>query len=521
MDLRAVLGARERVVGLIVVAPLLIAGSAAATLLVFFGLRAVERSSPELVVPLVSAAVTAIGIFWALSPLLAGVAFTETHDLTRLLHFPIPLPTLIASSLLANVTQPMVLAKLPVVAALAFGVTGRGLRLPAALFAALLAFAFMLAAGQAVGLLLHGLSRNRRLHDLALFAGIGAGFALSFLPLALFVGGGRGFRVLAAWVVQTGALAFSPFAWGARAAVYAGRGEWGAFALHTAWASVALVAALAGSAALAARLYRGELDLGTAGPAGAREPTRMLLPGRLGALLEKDLRVTWRDPRLKALLFTGMIGPLLVLVFFWQGGGGRVPAGVLLGLASVTGLSVFGSNAFAFEQRGLLLLMSFPVERWKILVAKNVGSLILRVPGLLMLLAMTAFLAPASMLAPVAAVAAITLLVAKGADNFQSILFPVPVPAAGQNPYGPASGGRGLGAAVVGMLLLFAALLASAPFVFLAWLPYLLGQERLWILTLPLGLAGAGAAYAMMVGGAERLLLKREPDLLARVLGEE
>jgi hypothetical protein len=73
----------------------------------------------------------------------------------------------------------------------------------------------------------------------------------------------------------------------------------------------------------------------------------------------------------------------------------------------------------------------------------------------------------------------------------------------------------------VSLLLTFAALLVSSPFVFLLWLPHQLGIEQLWLVTLPLGLAGALAVYAIAVGFAEKLFLRREPDLLARVLGEE
>jgi hypothetical protein len=61
----------------------------------------------------------------------------------------------------------------------------------------------------------------------------------------------------------------------------------------------------------------------------------------------------------------------------------------------------------------------------------------------------------------------------------------------------------------------------SAPFAFLAWLPLLLKNPVLWWLTLPLGFAGALAVYAMLLAGAERLLLGREPELVARMLAEE
>ena len=87
--------------------------------------RSLERAQPELVLPAVSAVAALFGLTWALSPLLAGVAATETHDLGKLLTYPVPLPALVASSLVANLLQPTVLAQAPPLAALALGL-GRG-----------------------------------------------------------------------------------------------------------------------------------------------------------------------------------------------------------------------------------------------------------------------------------------------------------------------------------------------------------------------------------------------------------
>jgi ABC-2 type transport system permease protein len=246
-----------------------------------------------------------------------------------------------------------------------------------------------------------------------------------------------------------------------------------------------------------------------------------MLPGPLGALLDKDLRIAWRDPRLKATMFTGLVGPLLVLFVLWPRGVGGPSASALLLLASFTGIAAFGSNAFALERRGIILLLSFPVERWKVLVAKNGVAMLLRLPGLALLAAATVLLDATFLLVPALTVATATLLIAAGADNFLSILFPIPVPAPGANPYGAVSGGRGLGAAAVGAALLGGALVLSAPFAFLAWLPLLLGAPWLWALSLPLALAGAAGAYGLLVGAAGNLLEKREPSLIARVLAEE
>jgi ABC-2 type transport system permease protein len=276
------------------------------------------------------------------------------------------------------------------------------------------------------------------------------------------------------------------------------------------------------TAALMRAIYRGELRVGPAFGPGAARVARMRLPGAVGALVEKDLRVAWRDPALKALLVTGLVGPLLLLLLVLT----RAPTGpgsgkLLLLLATFVGLGAFGSNAFGFERRGLLLLLAFPVDRFSILVGKNLASLTLRLPGAVLLLLAGLVIAPLSVLPAAATVAVATLLIAAAFDNYLSILFPATVPAAGANPYGgPAAGGRGLSSLALTLTLLPAVLIVSGPFAFLAWLPLWLEAPLLWWATLPLALAGAAAVYALLTAGAARLLERRETWLLERVLGE-
>ena len=515
-ELRGLLRARERVLGLVIAVPGLLILSAAASLAAAFGIPLLEQASSDAALHLLSAAATGLGLFWALSPLLTGVAFTESHDLSRLLHFPIPGTTLMLSSLLANLGQPMVLAALPVLLAVSLG-TARGLkRLPLAAAGVFLAFAFVLVAAQVVGLLLHGLSRNRRLADLALFLGLGLGFVLSLLPLLLMAGGLRAFGPILRLLLAVDFFAASPFAWGVWAAIYAGRGEPFPYVVHMTWALLAVAVAIGLQTALIHRIYRGGLDLGRAGGGAAGARARMRFSGSLGALFEKDLRAAWRDPALKATLLMGFVGPLLFLFLLSQTETSR-GTGILF-LASFVGLSVFGANAFGLERRGIALLLGFPVPRSKILLGKNLAALVLRLPGLLTLVAAGALLAPLSWLPAMATIALATLLICAGVDNYVSILFPVPAPEPGKNPYGPATGGRGLGAAALGALFLAGALLVASPFVFLAWLPLLLGAPWLWTWSLPL--AGAFSVYAMLVAGAGRLLSVREPELLERILVE-
>jgi ABC-2 type transport system permease protein len=520
LELRGFARARERAVGLALALPGMLIVAGIFSLLAFFGTRAVQARNPELLLPLLSVLATGFGLLWALSPVLTGVAFTETHDLSRLLHFPIPLRTLVASSLLANLLQPMVLAEAPVLVALALGLSARAAAFPFALAGVVLSFAFILSASQVAGLALHAISRNRRYHDLALFLGLALSFVLSLLPLLLMAGAVRGLPGLVRFLTAGDLFALSPFAWGARAAVYAGRGEAAPFLGFSALAVGGIGATLALSAEMIHRIYRGELVLGGA-QRGSMAPPRMVLPGRLGALVEKDLRCLWREPAMRAVFVMGLLSPLLFLFFLSQTSAMSGSGTWLLGLASFVGLAGFGANVFGIERRGIATLLGFPLPRHWILVGKNLASMALRLPGLLMLLLGGAFMASPLLLPAAATIAFATLLVAAGADNYMSILFPITIPAPGQSAYGGVSaGGRGLGSAVVTAFALGGVVLASAPFAFLAWLPVLLEEPRLWLVSLPLALAGAAATYAMLVAGAARLLRRREPELLERILGE-
>ncbi len=518
LEARALLGARGRLVALLVALPLLLLLSAATAGLAFLAARVVEREEPALVLPALSAASAVLGLAWALSPFLAGVFATETHDLGRLVVYPVSFATLVVSSLAANVVQPVVLAQVPVLVALGLGLAGAHPRLLPALAGLALAFALVLATGQAVGIALHAVSRHRRHHDRVLLLGLGLGIALSLLPLLLLSPGGGGARRLALSLVERDVFALVPLSWGVRAAVHAGRGEALSFLGWATGAALALAAALGVSTLLARRLYRGEADLGEA-TGGRSARARMPLPGAVGALVEKDLRVAWRDPRLKALVFSGLVGPLVLLFVLGQGGGAR--PSLLLAVAVLSGLGAVGANTFAFERQGLALLLGSPLDRLSLLVGKNIALVALRLPVVLAIALATLLVAGPAFVPAVATVALSTLVLAAAADSYLSILVPLPVSAAGRDPSTPASGTRGLGTLVALVPALLATLAAAVPFAFLAWLPLLLGEPWLAVATLPLALAGAAAVHFMAVAGAARLLERREGDLVARLAGED
>lgn len=518
LELRALFGRRERLLSLLLVLPFLFFGTAVVSVGAFLGVRALDRTEPGLLLPALSAVVTVVGLLWALAPLLSGIALTETHDLTRLLTFPVPFRTLLASSLLANLLEPAALAKLPVVLAACLALQGPRAGRPFVLLLGLLAFAFMLAAAQTAGLVLHALARNRRLHDRALVIGMALGFLVSLLPFLFLYGGGR-FRAAARGFLALDLFVMSPWAWPLRGAIHLSRGEALPGLLFGGLGLLALGGVVTLNAVVARRLYEGDIELG---PARGQKAygRRFTLPGAWGTLMEKDLRMYWRDPRLKGMLLTSILSPVLLLLL-WRGAAGRPASGFLVFLAAFSGLGALGGNAFALERRGLLLLLSFPVDRFEMLVGKNLAAMALRLPSLVALGAVAALLAEPGRLLPLVATALVTLFLGASTDNLLSILYPVPVPEPGRNPHAPLSGSRGLAAAFVTAALMATALALSAPFVFLAFLPALLGEGRLLLLSAPLAVAGALGLYLLLARLTAGFLSRREPELLARVLAEE
>jgi len=520
LELRGYLRARERGIGVALGLPFLVLLSGIGTVLAFGATTALVHGSPGTAVAVLSAVATGFGVFWVLSPLLTGVALAENHDVSRLVHFPVPLPVLAGSSLIANVLQPMVLAELPIALAIAVALSGGPLTFVLAALGTLSTVAFFLAASQAGGLVLHALTRNRRLHDAALFAALGLGFATSLLPVLVLSGNLRPATGAFARAIRADVFALSPFAWGARAAVHGGRGDVPHALAWLLLQALAMAAALAVSAFLIGRIHRGELKLGPRVVDRGGASARMRLPGAIGALLEKDLRVAWRDPALKASLFMGLVGPLVFFLLISQTGMLSRTGNGLLMLAAYVGMTAFGSNAFGVERRGVALLLAFPLARWRVLLGKNLGGMIFRLPALLALTIAGTAVAPLFVPAAVT-IALAAMMVAAGADNYVSILFPSAAPAAGQSAYaGGGAGGRGLGAAFLTAGLYTGAFVLALPFIGLAVMPVWWGDVSWWWVSLPLALGGAGASYALLLGGAEALLLRREPELLERILGE-
>ena len=163
----------------------------------------------------------------------------------------------------------------------------------------------------------------------------------------------------------------------------------------------------------------------------------------------------------------------------------------------------FGTNTFGLERRGIALLMGFPVERWRILVAKNLAS-IDPAPAR----PCSPWPWPARSSRPHLLPAAPPSRVVRPPDlGGRGQLRVDPVPAARARA-GPQRRAR-RAAAASGTLAMSALLLVAGPVVARALrAPGLAARLLLrcrgcgWS-RLPLALAGAGAVYAMLVAGAD------------------
>lgn len=378
-------------------------------------------------------------LVWQLMPIFTA-AFSVEFDSRNLLRFPLRFSSFVGLSLLYGFFDPAALMGLVWLVALAAGIVLA--RAELAPWVALVVPAFLL-----VNLLLNrmvftGLERllsRRRSREIA--------FVVFLLAVFVFQGV---MMTLERWEDRAGEIAQVLTAWtralppglAGDALLAAGRGETGGALLSV--LGLFLYAALFGFVLVRSlrRRYRGE-DLGeTAGGtriAGANETVAPgwelpLVSGRVAALFEKEVRYFLRNgPLLLSLLV-----PLILFVLFslsWQGRG-SVPSflqrdpGLLLPIAAGFVLMVLmpvSYNSFAYDGRGIQMLLVAPVRFAEVMAAKNLalGIIALLEVGV-MVVALTALLGPpgtARLLVTLGALV-FALLANFAAGNLLSIYYP-------------------------------------------------------------------------------------------------
>lgn len=453
------------------------------------------------------------GLGWVFAPMVAGISGGGL----RPVHFALlPVPAgplaraMLATSLL---TVPAALAIVGLAGPALHALLHAPLALVIAVPAVALQALFIVGLSRVVMLLLAGAATSRRARDAAMIITVALGAVLWLLYMGL--------QLIVPLVVDgdpawlSTVLRSVPFSWAATASALAESGQWGA-ALGVLLALAALVAALAAAwTPLFARQLRWpEQGGGESAKRGSSRLDGASTP--IAAAARKELLLSWRDPRRKALM---LIVPVFLLVIF---------AGPSISEALAVYLTTSGFILTILLVSGWLNLYGLDgPSLWQVLVSpggtrvdvrgKQLAWLVLSAP-LLMGTILVRYLFFGRGLDALAFDAG-SLLLALGAGSaivvVASATAPYPVPSAKQgNPFSTRGSFNGPAllsgiVAIAAVVVVFVTMLAlTAPGGWLAWL------------AVPVGGAAGGAAW--LYGGriAARVLDDRGPEILAIVRRE-
>jgi len=458
----------------------------------------------ERVADAASLVVTLFGVFFLTRPLiltnLAGAS------LQNLLHLPIRRGELLAYSLLTGVVTPLLLES-PVLLGAALGAAAQPGLVLLTLPLALLAHLTLLLGAHAMSLFAVLIARRTWISDLARVCA----FAVFFLPSLINYRGPREFlRPLVGPLVE-----ISPLGWAARASVHAGAGD----LRQSAWFAIPALVLLGAIAFLSLnllnRILEGEGEDRTAKKTVKARPARIFLPGALGALIETQLRTQLRTPAARMALFF----PTLMMGFF-AFTLSQQRAGAISPFAIVVFLSLVGGNAFLLIGRGVALILGTPVARAWMLVASDVSAFVFRLPPLLAIIAVTAWRGGDDTAAEMLLLVAALLPISMGVQHFVSILRPFALPRDRFNPYAQRVDARQSSNGLASLLATLATAFIAAPFLFLLWLSPRIATGGRAVGLAGLACLGAFAAYAVLVALAEKLLIRRELQVLEVLLDD-
>ncbi|WP_242360808.1 hypothetical protein [Anaeromyxobacter sp. SG17] len=447
-----------------------------------------------------------------------SISERDALDLRRFLVYPISPAQAFGHGLAASVAGDPFAAFWCLLLVGAFG--GAAVARPGAWLAllAVVLAAFVVATVALVALLqelLARLLRGRRAREIlvaAVYVGVGVLLAWTAGHPGALLRMLRGARALR-WLAYPAALAEA-----GAGELYAGR-----VLAALPWAAALVLAG--GATAWAA--YRLALASARAGAGGAPRAAATgrggwPLPGRLGALVEKEAKYVLRHPVATLL---ALILPPFAAIVAWKipprlpaGSGEVVRALPVLGFALYAHMAaqIFWLNAFGWERGGGRVWFLVPVAPAEVLVAKNLAAYGLS--AALFAAAAAAAIAVGGPLPGWALLAAVALhagiapwLLAAG--NFVSVLNPRAAASTVQR-----GGSLSPLSSLAGMVIVSCAAGAFAvPVVFAV------RRDAPWLLVLgwtALGLAGA-IAYRVALPAAARLLARRREPLLDAIAGDE
>lgn len=483
---------------------------------------------------------TAVYLIWMVLPLLEFTV-NEGLDVSKLMLFPLTRPELMVSLLFSTLLDIPMFGLILVFIAV---VAGWAVSAPVALFALvaiLIFYAQVVGMSQLVLALLMRTLQSRRFRDLSIILVALLSSSCYIVEQLVFrgLGPGSGNIVTNLEHASFGTyLQWLPPGMAARAIQQAYIGNWGASLL---WLVVSL-----GTCMLVLYLWSVVLERGLStpevgGPAHSRRhraarsaeavpATSVRIPGasrristaQIIAITVKELKYFWRDPQLKALLFSSLYIVVVLLIgpFFntRSAGAGWQSLTFSAPLAAFFAMLTLSYNTLGLERQGLTTLFLFPVPPRRILFGKNLAVAILGAIELVVLELLSAFLAHDwNLMLPVLVVGLAGIAVVLGCGNFSSIFLPQRMRQMqrGLMATGSSAGNAGCTRALMSMGMMLVTLVILLPVGLALLLPLFFHVQWVWIFSIPAAMIYAIAFYLVVTSLVAPYMLRRAPEILA------
>lgn len=497
------------VVGLLIAVPL--------ALLVALGLafeRGQAGQGPTLVVSTVG-----LLLAWAILPVL-GFGSDETLDPGRLVYLPLRPGRLIAGLFVASLIGIPALATIVMVGGAVIGAMPAGPGALIVLAAAALVVAQSIVASRAVVTSIAGLLRSRRGRD------------VSVMLVALVVIGFQAFRFLALGVASAvgedglrrtaDVVRWLPPAWAgeAMAAVTEHRfaraglalvGAAGFLGLLLLWWRVVLgkVMTSADTSGTPVTLGAGEVV-----PPLFPAAVRFLPRNRVGAVIAKELRYAWRDPRRRVQVVVNLAMPSAGIALIAVQGR-TWPTEVLLAASVGSLVALNALNFFGLDGPGYWVHVITGGDPREDLMGKDLALVVEVVPLVTLAAVALAVISGGWAYVPAALLLAFPVIgVQTAVGNIVSVLLPQPLPQTG-NPWASTSG-QGCVTGLLVMLAMVGELILLVPIAVAVATAAVLSPPWL-VVAIPVAFAYGALMWWFGLRIAAGQLRGREPELLAKV----
>jgi hypothetical protein len=497
-------------------------------------------SSPEAAAGIAVLVGLALTLLWLIGPVMGESRTIERFEVLRLVSYPVSFGALVVGSTAASTLSLPGLMSLPLLAGLVVGLAWHApLAIPAIALGAAGAYVTWLLIGRLIEDLVDVVGANRRVRGI-LIGVLSAPLVLLWVAhIAVTVSGGA---VVQNWVRSLGPVesgsgfvealdvrrwaGWLPPAWPSMLMASATRGAWGWAAVYAAL-SAGLVAGLGRVHAILMRRLSTGAALGRERTAAYRTGWRLDWPGptALWGLVRKDTLYLWRSPLTRrAIIFTPLFTLFMSVLFLAPFRSRPVPttpevrewlplivgAGWPLFLTMIVNVQFIGNLFGAVDREGFGTIAYSGVDRRLVLGSASLVAAALALPlYMIPILASIAFTGLWTML-PIGLAAGIIVQVG-GTPGY--LLASIMGPFRAQWKMGGTNQSGGLWSLLVWLITLPLAV------VFVV-LPYALYRPALWV-ALPAGLALSGAAFWFSLRPLARLMLRREPEILAAVLKED